>query len=76
MRAGGTADNPYFFQQHVYDKDHPDNFAFFLARIRALLDEFGITTTVGEVGSDDPSMAAQYTQRAMTSFTWPTALIF
>ena len=59
--VGGTADNPYFFQQHVYDKDHPDNFAF-LARIRALLDEFGITTTVGEVGSDDPSMAAQYTQ--------------
>ena len=59
--AGGTADNPYFFQQHVYDKDHPDNIAF-LARIRALMDEFGVTTTVGEVGSDDPKMMAQYTQ--------------
>lgn len=59
--AGGTADNPYFFQQHVYDKDHPDNIAF-LGRIRALMDEFGVTTTVGEVGSDDPKMMAQYTQ--------------
>ncbi len=59
--AGGTADNPYFFQQHVYDKDHPDNIAF-LGRIRELMDEFGVTTTVGEVGSDDPKMMAQYTQ--------------
>lgn len=59
--AGGTADNPYFFQQHVYDKDHPDNIAF-LGRIRALMDEFGVTTTVGEVGSDDPKIMAQYTQ--------------
>ena len=59
--AGGTADNPYFFQQHLYDKDHPDNLAF-LGRIRHLMDEFGVTTTVGEVGSDDPTVMAEYTQ--------------
>lgn len=59
--VGGPADNPYFFQQHVYDKDHPDNIAF-LGRIRALMDEYGVTTTVGEVGSDNPNTAVEYTQ--------------
>ena len=59
--VGGTADNPYFFQQHVYDKDHPNNLAF-MTEIRDLMDEFGVTTTVGEVGSDNPETMAIYTQ--------------
>ena len=41
--------NPYNFQEHIYDKSRPENLEF-LRRLRALLDEFPGTTTVGEVG--------------------------
>jgi alpha-glucosidase len=47
-----TADdwaNPYDVQLHRFDKNRPENVGF-LKRIRALTDEFGDTTTVGEVG--------------------------
>jgi len=41
--------NPYNFQDHLYDKSRPENLEF-LAAFRAVLDEFGATTSVGEVG--------------------------
>lgn len=41
--------NPYNLQNHVYDKSQPEN-AVFLERIRAMLDEYPGTTTVGEIG--------------------------
>jgi alpha-glucosidase len=41
--------NPYNFQEHIYDKSQPENLTF-LQRLRALLDEFPGTTTVGEIG--------------------------
>jgi len=41
--------NPYEAQNHLFSKTRPENIAI-LQRIRALLDEFGATTTVGEVG--------------------------
>ncbi len=41
--------NPYNLQAHVYDKSQPEN-AFFLERIRAMLDEYPNTTSVGEIG--------------------------
>lgn len=72
--VGGTADNPYFFQQHVYDKDHPDNLAF-MTRIRDLMDEFGVTTTVGEVGSDKP-IPWQFTPKPVAACIWLTASTF
>ncbi len=40
--------NPYNYQDHLYDKSRPENLAF-LARFRALLDEYG-AAAVGEVG--------------------------
>jgi alpha-glucosidase len=51
--APGTNDdvsgtNPYSMQEHLYDKSQPENLAF-LRRLRALLDRYGATTTVGEV---------------------------
>ncbi|MDO1581053.1 alpha-glucosidase family protein [Rhizobium oryzicola] len=41
--------NPYNFQEHLYDKNRPENIAF-LKRFRAVLDEFPAIAAVGEVG--------------------------
>ncbi|SON57375.1 Oligo-1,6-glucosidase 1 [Hartmannibacter diazotrophicus] len=41
--------NPYGFQDHVYDKNRPENLKF-LKRFRALLDEYPGSTAVGEIG--------------------------
>ena len=41
--------DPYGMQEHLYSKNRPENIDF-LKRVRALLDEFPGTTTVGEVG--------------------------
>ena len=43
-----AATNPYGMQEHLYDKSQPENLGF-LKRLRALLDRYGATTTVGEV---------------------------
>ncbi len=54
--------NPYGMQQHVFDKTQPENIEF-LQRFRALLDEYGGRTSVGEVGDGARSLqtVAQYT---------------
>ncbi len=41
--------NPYNHQEHLYDKNQPENLEF-LKRFRAVLDEFPAITSVGEVG--------------------------
>ncbi|MFC3285843.1 alpha-glucosidase [Litchfieldella rifensis] len=59
---GVRPDNPYGYQQHLHDKTQPENLAF-LERLRALLDEYPGTTSVGEVGDDDSlGVMAGYTQ--------------
>ncbi|MFN3661950.1 alpha-amylase family glycosyl hydrolase, partial [Yoonia sp.] len=40
--------NPYNHQEHIYDKNHPDNVKF-LARLRAVMEPYG-AAAVGEVG--------------------------
>ncbi|NVK40182.1 MAG: alpha glucosidase [Oceanospirillaceae bacterium] len=53
-RQGGIGvrlDNPYAFQSHLYDKTRPENLEF-LRKLRALLDRYPGTTSVGEVGCD------------------------
>ena len=53
--------NPYALQRHVYDKSRPENLAF-LRQLRALMDEFPGTTSVGEIGDDDAlGLMAAYT---------------
>ncbi|GGA56629.1 beta-galactosidase BglA [Pelagibacterium lentulum] len=54
--------NPYNLQDHVYDKSQPENIAF-LKRLRALLDEYPGSTTVGEIGDAQRQLElmAQYT---------------
>lgn len=61
-RADGIPpENPYGYQCHVYDKTRPENIGF-LQRLRALLDRYPDTTTVGEIGADDPfGVMAEYT---------------
>lgn len=41
--------NPYNFQEHLYDKNRPENLEF-LKRFRAVLNEFPAIAAVGEVG--------------------------
>ncbi|PZU81093.1 MAG: alpha-glucosidase [Shinella sp.] len=41
--------NPYNFQEHLYDKNRPENLEF-LKRLRAVLEEFPAIAAVGEVG--------------------------
>ena len=41
--------NPYNYQDHLFDKSRPENLDF-LARFRALLDEYPAAAAVGEVG--------------------------
>ena len=54
--------NPYDMQEHKYSKSQPENVEF-LKRVRALLDKFPGTTTVGEVGDSHRSvpLMAEYT---------------
>ncbi|GAB3483647.1 alpha-glucosidase [Marinomonas epiphytica] len=59
---GVRPDNPYAYQLHLYDKSRPEN-VLFLRRLRALLDRYPGTTTVGEVGCDfSLKTMAEYTQ--------------
>ncbi|WP_394180776.1 alpha-glucosidase family protein [Marinomonas posidonica] len=58
---GAPEDNPYTYQRHVYDLSRPENLAF-LKELRALMDEFPGSTTVGEIGDDFPlNRMAEYT---------------
>ncbi len=54
--------NPYNWQEHLYDKNRPENLEF-LKRFRAVLDKFPGATAVGEVGDAQRGMEiqAQYT---------------
>ena len=54
--------DPYGMQLHEFSKNRPENVAF-LKRVRALMDEYPGTTTVGEVGDAHRAIEimAQYT---------------
>jgi len=54
--------NPYAQQRHLYDKTQPENLAF-LERLRALLDRYPGSTSIGEIGDDEQyATLAQYTR--------------
>ncbi len=58
---GAPDSNPYTWQRHVYDLSRPENLDF-LRDLRALMDAFPGTTTVGEIGDDEPlARMAEYT---------------
>jgi alpha-glucosidase len=62
-RTDGTVppNNPYARQKHLYDKTRPENLGF-LKRLRALLDSYPETTSVGEIASDNPFVTiSEYT---------------
>ncbi|MHA3915107.1 alpha-amylase family glycosyl hydrolase [Halovulum sp. GXIMD14793] len=54
--------NPYNFQNHLYDKNQPENLVF-LERFRALMDSYQDIAAVGEVGD------AQYGLEIMGEYT-------
>lgn len=50
--------NPYNWQDHLYDKNQPENLEF-LKKFRAVLDEFPAATAVGEVGDGQRGLEIQ-----------------
>ncbi|MCO6188223.1 alpha-glucosidase family protein [Rhizobium sp. L1K21] len=54
--------NPYNYQEHLYDKNQPENLEF-LKRFRAVLDEYPAAAAVGEVGDAQRGLeiAGEYT---------------
>lgn len=50
--------NPYNWQDHLYDKNRPENLDF-LRRLRAVLDEYPAATLVGEVGDAQRGLEIQ-----------------
>ncbi|MCF3639540.1 DUF3459 domain-containing protein [Rhizobium sp. TRM95111] len=54
--------NPYNYQEHLYDKNRPENLDF-LKRFRALMEEFPAIAAVGEVGDSQRGLeiAGEYT---------------
>ncbi len=54
--------NPYNFQEHLYDKSQPENIEF-LKRLRAMMDQYPGTTTVGEIGD------SQHQLEVMAAYT-------
>lgn len=58
---GFKPDNPYAAQYHLYDNTQPENLAL-LERIRALMERYPGTTTLGEIGCENQlEVTAQYT---------------
>lgn len=47
--------NPYNHQQHIFDKNQPENLLF-LNKLRALMDSYPCIAAVGEVGDDQRGM--------------------
>ena len=56
--AIAPAMNPYNWQEHVHDRNRPENLAF-LRRLRALLDEFPGSVALGEVGDSQRGLEIQ-----------------
>ncbi|WP_172292417.1 alpha-amylase family glycosyl hydrolase [Pseudoruegeria sp. HB172150] len=55
VKKDEPARRPYDMQYHLFSKNQPENLEF-LARMRALLDEFDARTMVGEVGDGHHSI--------------------
>jgi alpha-glucosidase len=63
---GFSPDNPYAFQYHYRNNTQPENLGF-LEELRALLDRYPGTTTIGEISSEDSlaTMAEYITDRRL-----------
>ncbi|MCG7535023.1 alpha-glucosidase family protein [Pseudoalteromonas sp. OOF1S-7] len=58
---GFSEDNPYAFQYHYYNNTQPENLDF-MAEVRALLDRYPGTVSLGEISSEDSLQTmAEYT---------------
>ena len=54
---GAPASNPYSRQHHVYDKTQPENLKI-IEKMRALMDQYPGTTSIGELGDDNSMITA------------------
>jgi len=68
----GAPNQPYAYQQHLYDHTQPENLAF-LQRLRSVLDTYDARMTVGEIGGPF-AVSVDYTQgnqRLHTGYSFP-----
>lgn len=62
LGRGFSADNPYAAQYHLYDNTQPENLEF-LEELRALLDRYPGTMSMGEINSENSlETIADYTE--------------
>ncbi|MGD8175111.1 alpha-glucosidase [Marinimicrobium sp. ARAG 43.8] len=69
---GFSEDNPYAFQYHYFNNDRPENLSF-LESLRALMDRYPGSVTLGEISSEDSlATMAEYTkgQRLHTTYSF------
>lgn len=59
---GFSEDNPYAYQYHYYNNDRPENLQF-LESLRALMDRYPGSVTLGEISTEDSlATMAEYTK--------------
>ncbi len=59
---GYTSDNPYRYQYHIYNCTRPENLQF-IERLRALLDKYPASLSLGEISAEDSlATTAEYTR--------------
>lgn len=59
---GFSEDNPYAYQYHYYNNDRPENLPF-LESLRALMDRYPGSVTLGEISTEDSlATMAEYTK--------------
>ncbi len=72
---GFRPENPYAFQYHHYDNTQPENLDF-LKELRALLDRYPDTTTLGEISSEDSlATMAEYTNSSRLHMAYSFELL-
>lgn len=68
-------DDPYSQQNHIYDKSRPENLNF-LRKLRALMDQYPGTFTLGEIGDDHPyERTVEYTGEGLLNTCYNTQLM-
>jgi alpha-glucosidase len=70
-----SPENPYAYQYHHFDNSRPENLLF-LNRLRALLDEYPGTVSLGEVSSEDSlASMAEYTRESRLHMAYSFELL-
>ena len=72
---GFSPDNPYAYQYHYYNNTQPENLGF-LEQLRAVVDRYPGTATLGEISSEDSlATMAEYTRAGRLHMSYSFELL-